>query len=187
MRALGLFLLAVLLLLSQSVLHTLVPSPAPLPALALLCPLYAAFSPRWSLPGTVVFASLCGYCFDLASGAPVGMHAFATPVVALVAAALGTRLQIRGPFARAVAAFVFTLAAGALIAGLRRWLPAASGASGATGGALRGLPLSALLSAAVAPPIFAIVDRIERRFDRSAVRVGRPGGGRLDTGIELSR
>lgn len=183
MRALGLFLFAVLLLLLQSVLHTLVPSPAPLPALALFCPLYAAFSPRWSLPGAVTFAFLCGYCFDLASGAPVGVHGFATPVVALVAAGMGTRLQIRGPFARAVAAFVFALGAGALVAGLRRWL---GGGVGGVGG-MRGMLLSAALSAAAAPVVFALIDRVERRFDRSAVRVGRPGGGRLDTGIELSR
>jgi rod shape-determining protein MreD len=186
MATLALFTLAVVLLLLQSVLHTLVPGPTPLPALALLAPLYAALSPRWSLTGAVANAFVVGYCFDLVSGAPVGVHALVTPLIALLGMLLGTRVQVRGPFARVVAAFLFALLYGALVELLYRLL----NVSGGGAGGWKALPLEAALSAAVAPPFFAVLDRIDRRFDRSAVRMGprgRGGGARLDTGIELGR
>jgi hypothetical protein len=56
-------------------------------------------------------------------------------------------------------------------------------ASGGTGRIL----LEAALTSAVAPPIYALFDRIERRFDSSPVRMGQPSRHRLDTGIELRR
>jgi rod shape-determining protein MreD len=180
MGTLALFSLAVVLLVLQSVLHTLVPGPTPLPALALLAPLYAALSPRWSLPGAVANAFVVGYCFDLVAGAPVGVHALVMPVIAILGMLLGTRVQVRGPFSRVVAAFLFALVYGALVMLLYR-LVNAGGAGG-----WKALPLEAALSAVVAPPFFALLDRLDRRFDRSAVRMG-PGGGRRDTGIELGR
>jgi hypothetical protein len=47
--------------------------------------------------------------------------------------------------------------------------------------------LEAALTAAAAPPIYALFDRVERRFDSSPVRMGQPTRHRLDTGIELRR
>jgi rod shape-determining protein MreD len=181
MRTVVVFLLAVLLLSMQSAVHALVPTTVPVPALALLAPLYAAVSPRWSVSRTVVFGFLVGYVFDLLAGVPVGVHALAVPLTGLVAALLGTRLRVRGPFARTVMCFVMTLAFGAIVLGTSRL----GGAPG-SGGAGRFF-LEAGLTAAVSPPIFALFDRVERRFDSSPVRMGQPRSHRLDTGIELRR
>ncbi|HEY0706585.1 MAG TPA: rod shape-determining protein MreD [Polyangia bacterium] len=179
MATLVLFGCALLLLLLQAVLHTLVPTTAPLPAFALLTPLYVGFSPRWSTPGATAFALVVGYVFDLLSGAPTGVHAFATPVIVLLGSLLATALQIRGSITRTLASFVLVAGFGGLVLGLRALLRA-----GHWNG-LGHLTLEATMSAAAAPPLFALFDRIDRRFDRSAVRM-RPGRGR-DTGIELSR
>ena len=180
MASVALFGFAVLLLLLQAVLHTLVPTTAPLPAFALLTPLYVGFSPRWSPAGATAFALVIGYLFDLVSGAPTGVHAFATPLVVLLGSFVATALQVRGVLARTVASFVLVTVFGSLVLGLSVLLNT---------GAWRGfgrLIFEAAFSAATAPPLFALFDRIDRRFDKSAVRM-RPRGRGRDTGIELSR
>jgi rod shape-determining protein MreD len=179
MRTLVVFLLSVLLLSVQSALHTVIPTGVPMPALALLAPLFAALSPRWTLTGSVGLAFCVGYVFDLLSAAPTGVHALAMPLVALTAALLGTRLRVRGPFARTVMTFLLTLVFGVVVIVSSR-LGGAQG-SGRVGRAF----LEAALTAAAAPPIFALLDRIERRFDPSAVHVRQSRHRLGDTGIEL--
>jgi rod shape-determining protein MreD len=181
MRTLVVLLFAVLLLVLQSALHTLVPLRIPVPAFALLAPLYLALSPRWSVPRAVVCAFIVGYVFDLVSGARVGVHALAIPLVVLIGTLLGSRLSVRGPFARAVTCFLLTLVFGVFILGTSR-MAGTPGMSGA-----RSLLLEAALTAAFGPPVFAVLDRVERRFDPSAVRLNRPSRDRYDTGIELRR
>jgi rod shape-determining protein MreD len=181
MRTLVVFLLAVLLLSVQSALHTMVPTAMPVPALALLAPMFAALSSRWSISRTVVLSFLVGYVFDLLSGTQTGVHALAMPVVGLIGVLLGMRLRVRGPFARTVMTLALTVVFGVVVMGTSRL-----GGVPAPGSPGR-LFLEAALTAAAAPPIYALFDRIERRFDSSPVRMGQPTRHRLDTGIELRR
>jgi rod shape-determining protein MreD len=181
MRTLVVFLLAVLLSSVQSALHTLVPTALPMPALGLMAPMFAALSARWSISRTVVLSFLVGYVFDLLSGTQTGVHALAMPVVGLIGVLLGTRLRVRGPFARTVMTFVLTLLFGLVVLGTSRL----GGAPAA--GSVGRFFLEAALTAAAAPPIYALFDRVERRFDSSPVRMGQPTRHRLDTGIELRR
>lgn len=180
MRALMLFAVAVVLLTVQSTLHTLVPTKVPVPALAAMAPLYVAFAPGWTVTRALVLGFLVGYVFDLLSGSPLGVHALAMSLLVLVACLLGTRLQVRAALARIVMGFGLTLVFGGLVLACSRL--AGSPAPGRVGLLL----LEATLSAAVAPPIFALFERIEQRFDPTAVRA-RASRHRLANGIELRR
>lgn len=158
MGSLAVFVFAVMLLLLQSAARTFLPASLPMPALVLMAALYPAFSSRWSISGTIVFAFLTGYVFDLAAGVPLGIHALSLPVTALVASAVGAIFEVRGPFSRAIGLFVFRLLFALVVVGAGR-----IGGAGAGFGGLGRLLLEAAATAALAPLLLGLFDRIERR------------------------
>lgn len=167
MRIAASVVVALLMLLLQSTILELAPVHMVTPAVGILVLLHAALSPRWPVSSVTLLAFAIGYLFDLLSGAPLGVHAFAYVLVALLACLLTTRLVVRGFVLVASTAFVAALVGGVLVVVVRAQIAPEGGYAG-----IQDAPLEALLTGLFAPPVLWLLRQLEGRLDPARLRVG---------------
>jgi rod shape-determining protein MreD len=131
------------------------------PDVVLAVLLYVGLQAREGPIAAASLASLLGYLADLFGGAPKGLYMIAYVVALLVARAASARLLVRGQLVVALVAFFYTLGFGLLVALLRVSFEPEVG-----WGALRQLPSQAAATALVAPLVFRVLGRLDRRFVR---------------------
>ncbi len=181
MRALLTLSFALALLLVQSVLLQLLPVSLPTPAFGVLVAMHVGLSSRWTVSSSVVVGFCLGYLFDLVSGTPRGTHALVYSVLALTTALLGPRLTVRGFFLRTATGLIVTLAGGLLVAAVRLLA-----GSGSPAGGFRIVLLDAALTAALAPLVLALLDRLDGRLDAARGEAGLVArGSKPSGGLEL--
>ena len=106
-----------------------------------------------------------GYLYDLFTGNPLGIHTFVFVVGFLTAWLIGYLVSFRGIPFEMVLTFTLTLALGGLLELIRGFVPGGMTWSGmALALALLG---SALTTAVVAPPLFALARRIDPTTERA--------------------
>lgn len=167
MRPVATVIVAFLLLLVQSTWLELMPVHLPTPALGLLAVLHVGLSGRWSLSTAALMAFAIGYLFDLVAGTPRGLHPFAFVVLVLLARLLAARVAVRGAVMRAATGFVASLFTSLLVIIVRAQVAPDGGYAG-----LRQVPLEALLTAACAPVVLFLLERLDGRLDPARLRVG---------------
>jgi rod shape-determining protein MreD len=139
------------------------------PDLCLLIVLYLGLVGRGTAPSLVGIALVLGYLQDLFSGSPRGLHALAMGAVMVVARAASSRLLVSSMWQQVLVTFLAALVHGALVLAL-----SAPMYDGEAMQSLRLIPTTALFTAALAPLLFALFRRIDRRLqpDPRALRLG---------------
>jgi rod shape-determining protein MreD len=146
-----------LLLLSSLKAAVGVPWHLPTPEVMLLLVLYLGLRGRGSTTQLVVLGLCCGYLADLFAGSPKGTEAFALAVIALCARAASSRLLVG-------TAWQVVAVAGAAALGHSVVIFLLASLYAEPMGALKLLPGVALMTGLMAPPVFALLRRIDRRF-----------------------
>jgi hypothetical protein len=141
----------------------------PAPDVGLLVVLFVGLSARGGLAGVCALAVAAGYLADLFGGAPKGLHMVTYAACALAARGASARILVRGPMLVAATALSFALAFGALLVALRTSLQPSLG-----WGVLRQVPFAALSTALVAPVVFRVLRRLDRRYTRDPRMLGAP-------------
>jgi len=155
-----------LALLVQTAVPLWFPFRALIPNLIIILTVDLGLRHHGALAALIAFG--IGYATDAMSGTTLGMNAFLTTAVFLLTYELSSRLLVTNALLGAIAVFFAVILAGfgaiVIISG--------RGAGAAINGALPNLALQALISAIVAPLIFAIMagskrivglpDRVER-------------------------
>ena len=169
-RALAFALCAWAALVIVSSLEAALPVAVPTPDVVLLVVLFVGLSARGRIASVCALALVLGWFADLFSGAPKGLHMVAYALIGLAARGASARILVRGPSLVAATALFFALVEGALVVGLRTSLSPQLG-----WGSLRQVPLAALATAIVAPFVFRMLARLDRRFTRDPRLIGAPG------------
>ncbi len=171
MRSLLLILVGLLLLLLQSVFSPWLAPAFWSPMVLLPLVIGLAVSPGVTPVHGAGTAFILGYLQDLFTGNPLGVQTFVMVTTFLLAFGVGTRSSFRGIPFQMILTFVLALFAGALVYVLRRMF----GPAGVSVVWLQwsyGLFASAMATAVIAPPIFALVRRLDfsarRRSDETA-------------------
>lgn len=167
MRSAATIAVALVLILLQSTLIEFMPIQMATPACGLLVVLHLGLSGGWTISSAALVAFSIGYLFDLVSGAPRGVHAFAYVVLVLFARAASVRLAVRGVILKAAIAFVASLVAALLVVVLRAQVSVETGYGG-----LSHAPFEALLTGVFAPLVLWLLARINGRLDPERARVG---------------
>ncbi len=167
MRSAATLLVALLLLLLQSMVLEFAPLPLAAPSFGLLVVLHVGLSPKWSPSSAALVAFATGYLFDLVAGAPRGLHAFVFIVMSLVVRLIATRLVVRGLVLKAATSFMASLLSALLIVVVRALVNPDGGYGG-----LRLAPVEALLTGLFGPAVLWLLDRLDGRLDPARLRVG---------------
>ena len=132
------------------------------PDVLLLVTLFVGLQARDEMGPMVVLGAALGYVGDLFHGSPRGMHMLAYALAALGARLAANRLMVRGAAATMLVTLMASAGFGLLVTGLRAsfepevgWEPA------------RVVPMTALTTALLAPWLFRLMGRLERRFVRN--------------------
>ena len=169
LRGLAYLLLSYLALVAIATLATLLPLHSWVPEVTLLFLLHLGLQSRGTAPGNVGLALVIGYLVDLFSGAPRGLHALTYAVVMVIALGASQRLLVASKWQQVVIAFLTSLGHGALLVAL-----SAPMYDGEALPALALLPATAFSTAIVAPFVFALCRRVDKRLqpDPRALRLG---------------
>jgi rod shape-determining protein MreD len=158
-RGLVYLVLAYLLLTATASLDTLLPLHAWVPEVAVLLVLHIGLQSRGTAPANVTLALAMGYLVDLFSGAPRGLNALALALVMVFALGASSRLLVGNLWQQLVVAALTSLGYGALVVALSSPMY-----DGEAIEALAVLPMTALSTAIVAPFVFALCRRVDRRL-----------------------
>ena len=150
-------------LLIQTAVPLWFPFHALIPNLIIILTVDLGLRHHGALPALVAFA--IGYATDAMSGTTVGMNAFLTTGVFLLTYEISSRLLVTNALVGATAVFFAVMLAGfgAIV------ITAGRGAGAAINEAMPTLALQALISALVAPMVFALMagsKRVLRMSDR---------------------
>jgi rod shape-determining protein MreD len=169
-RGLAYVALAYVALIVVSSLEALIPfiPGGAVPEVSLLLVIHLGLGGRGSAPGTVGVAMIIGYLVDLFSGSPRGLHALSLGLVMVAARGASSRLMVSNLWQQVVVTLLASLGHGALLTALSSPMY-----DGDALQALRLLPATALSTAAIAPFVFAILRRADRRLirDPHALRI----------------
>lgn len=148
--------------------QALLPWPIPTPEVMLLFVLYLGLGGRGSASSTVAVALLLGYLADLFSGAPKGLHALTLAVAMLLARGASSRILITAVWHTLAIAFGATVAHSIVLIALSAQLYGDEPLA-----ALRVIPTTALTTALIAPFVFVLLKKLDRRLqpDPRALRM----------------
>jgi rod shape-determining protein MreD len=158
-RALTFIGLTWAVLVVRASLSAFLPWPAVSADLSLLVVLYLGFFGRGGAAAFVGVALALGYLTDLSSGAPRGLHALTLALVMLVARGASNRLMVASVWQVLVVTLATALGHGALVVALT-----SSMYLGDAGQALWLVPLTATVTCLLAPIVFALLRRLDRRL-----------------------
>ncbi|HEY7954990.1 MAG: hypothetical protein ACHQ17_11315 [Polyangia bacterium] len=136
-------------------------SPLPVPAFGLLIVLYLGLAGRATMAPLVAVALAIGYLIDLLSGSPRWLHALTLAIVMVIARGASNRLLVASRWQKALVALVAALGNGALLVVLAappEW------PTSEVLGLLRVIPSTALVTALLAPFVFALLGRLDRKL-----------------------
>lgn len=106
-----------------------------------------------------------GYCYDLFTGNPLGLHTFVFLIGFLSARLIGYLLSFRGVPFEMILSFSLTFALGGLTEGIRSFVPGGTSWGGlALAASLVG---SSLATALVSPLVFAVARRLDPATERA--------------------
>jgi rod shape-determining protein MreD len=138
----------------------------PTPELPLLIVLYLGLKERGSGAGHVGTALALGYLADLFAGSPIGLSSLTLGALMLLARAASSRLDVETPWHTVLIALAATVAHGVFAV-----MVTSSLYSGDALHALRLVPLTAIATAVVAPLMFRVLMRIDRRVSPEPTRL----------------
>lgn len=155
-------------LIVTSSLQALSPWRVPTPEVALLVVLYLGLGGRGTTPAHVGVALCIGYLADLFAGSPKGLEALTLAVAMVLARAGSSRLDVATPWHTLVIAAVATVGHALVLLGLSSTMYAGDATA-----ALRLVPATTVTTALVAPFVFSLLARIDRRLvpDPRALRM----------------
>lgn len=167
-RAVVMILAAYVGLLAVSSLQALSPWRLPTPEIGLLVVLYLGLGGRGSASAHVGVALVIGYLADLSAGAPKGLHALTLALAMVIARAASSRLDVATPWHTLVIA-----AAAATAHSLVQLALSSTLYDGETLASLRLVLPTALATALVAPLVFSLLRKLDRRLqpDPRALRM----------------
>jgi hypothetical protein len=164
MRHLALIGIAYILLVLVGPVWRLTPFDVVVPNMAAIFAAYLGVTARATIAGPTAAAVTVGYLADLLGGTPPGLMAFAAGAMCPLARFATTRLLVRGRTFVLVLCGAATLVVGLLVLGLRAYHGARVGGLG--GEAITTLG-SALVTGAVAVPVFRLLRVVDARFART--------------------
>jgi rod shape-determining protein MreD len=156
---------AYVVLLLFGVLWRVLPFDVLAPNVPILLAAYLGITTRDRVPHATLGAVLIGYLADLLMGSPRGLMAFVCGALCVCGRLMTARLMVRGRAVVMVFAFLASLLASLLMAGVRLYL--GGGVSGFWREVLVALG-SAGLTALVAPLIFKVCRRVDVACARTA-------------------
>jgi cell shape-determining protein MreD len=170
LRAAGLLGVAYVALLLCTTLPVLLPGHLPMPDVTLLVAMHAgltcrlsggaALSIRDATPAAMVGLGLClGYLADLMGDAPKGLNALGLALLVLILRSAATQLLVRGVGFIMIFAALCAVGYGVLFCCLRAFADHQVGFAG-----LLSIPGQAVATAVCAPPLFALLRRVDRRL-----------------------
>ncbi len=139
----------------------------PMPNLAVLVTLYLALAVRGSPSAGAACAAALGYVTDLLTGAPKGTHILSLLLVFFVIRGMSARLYVQGRFSQIGVAFLAALFNAVVVVAVHVALPPRGRWSTLIYG-----PMEAGMTAALAPLVFYLLWRLDRRLAREAATEG---------------
>ncbi len=139
----------------------------PMPNLAVLVTLYLALAVRDKPSAGAAGAAAIGYLTDLLSGAPKGTHILSLLLVYFAIRGMSSRLYVRGRLSQIGVAFLAALFHAMTVVAIHVALPPRGQWS-----TLAYAPVEAGMTGAVAPLIFYLFWRLDRRLAREAATEG---------------
>lgn len=134
-----------------------------MPNLAVLVTLYLALAVRGSPSAGAACAAALGYVTDLLAGAPKGTHILALLLVYFVIRGMSSRLYVQGRLSQIGVAFLAALFHFIVVVAIHVALPPRGQWSTLAYG-----PVEAGMTAALAPLVFYLLWRLDRRLAREA-------------------
>lgn len=155
-------------LIVTSSLQELSPWRVATPEIALLVVLYLGLGGRGTTAGHVAVALCIGYLADLFAGAPKGLESLTLGVAMVLARAMSSRLDVATPWHTLVIAAVAALGHALVLLGLSSTMY-----GGDATAALRLVPSTVVTTAVVAPFVFSLLLRVDRKLvpDPRALRM----------------
>lgn len=139
----------------------------PMPSLAVLVTLYLALGVRGSPSAGAATCGALGYVTDLLSGAPRGTHMLALLLVYFLILAFSSRLYVQGRLSQIAVTFAATLFTGLVVVAVHVALPPRGSWS-----TLVQAPIEAGVTAALAPLVYSLLWRLDRRLTREGMTEG---------------
>jgi len=137
------------------------------PDVLLVVTLFFGLQARDEMGTTCALGAAMGYLGDLFHGSPKGLHMLAYALAALVSRLAASRLLVRGWPATMLVTLMAALSFGAFVTLLRASFEPSVGWE-----PVRMVPMAAFATALLAPWMFRVLERIERRFVRDARAIG---------------
>jgi rod shape-determining protein MreD len=137
------------------------------PDVLLVVTLFFGLQARDEMGTTCAVGAAMGYLGDLFHGSPKGLHMLAYALAALMSRLAASRLLVRGWPATMLVTLMAALSFGAFVTLLRASFEPSVGWE-----PVRMVPMAAFATALLAPWMFRVLERIERRFVRDARAIG---------------
>ncbi|MCD6498151.1 MAG: rod shape-determining protein MreD [Deltaproteobacteria bacterium] len=166
-RHVALFLAGYVSLLILTPIRQLISYPIPFPDVVLLVVIYLALAVKGSPSAGVAVAVALGYMADLFSGAPKGVYSLSLGVCYFAVRGLSARLYFRGKLSQAIVALLVSVVTALMQIGLVALLGPYSFWT-----LLTAALATAVATAIVAPPVFWILIRLDRRVAPEIVLEG---------------
>ncbi len=162
MRDAAFILLGFSLLVLQAAAGLLIPIGAWAPNLVLPVVIYLGVASDVHVVRGALLSFALGYLLDSFTGSPMGLSTFVMVASFLIARGAGLNLFTRGSLLQIVTTFVFALLAGGSNLALRAiFEPPAPFPLGSVTHVVVSLAAGAAVTAAIAPPLFALIRRMD--------------------------